>query len=501
MDASMMELELTSDYENAISQVGYGLFHYWLLLICGLGNANEAIAIICISFLLPAAECELKLTTPQKGWLTIIMFVGMMFGGYFGGAISDLYGRRNILVWCLLFNGFFIIIMSLSTTYHFLLAAILFVGIGLGSSVPIIWAYFTEFQPKAMRGTALCYLSSFWMIGNISVSILGRIIIPDSSSIKDLHSRWSLQGWRLFVALCSIPSFVVAFALLFLPKSPKFLMMEKKNGQALRVLKIIHSTNCGTKNKPFTLDLSNTESSTEPEMKKSVYYAMILMSRNTSRLLHFPFRNVFCAIVLIVFSLCFGYYGLWMWLPEIFKRMEHNLSNDVGICDLPSPSPITSFSKDDCTHSLDSEIFTEEIFVALFNIPGHLIAILFMDKVGRRLFLMTGMIFSGLSVFAVWLVTTKWSCLLLSSLFGMLTTLSHSALGVLGMEVFPTDLRGTACGVSQIAARLGAILGNLVFGQLVDSRCSVPVLMVATFLVLGGLFSQVMPDLTRMPLL
>ena len=55
---------------------GNGRFHILLVLVCGLANASDAVEVLCISFLLPSAECELKLTTSDKGWLSAIMFIG-----------------------------------------------------------------------------------------------------------------------------------------------------------------------------------------------------------------------------------------------------------------------------------------------------------------------------------------------------------------------------------------------------------------------------------------
>jgi len=68
------------DYDSALELAGYGRFHYWLAFICGWANASDAIEILCISFLLPSAECDLELTPARKGWLSAILFVGMMIG-------------------------------------------------------------------------------------------------------------------------------------------------------------------------------------------------------------------------------------------------------------------------------------------------------------------------------------------------------------------------------------------------------------------------------------
>ena len=52
-----------------------------------------------------------------------------------------------------------------------------------------------------------------------------------------------------------------------------------------------------------------------------------------------------------------------------------------------------------------------------------------------------------------------------------------------GVELFPTHLRSTAMAVTLVAARLGAILGNTVFGLFLEVQCAVPIIMVAALLV------------------
>ena len=93
------------DYETAISKAGYGKFHWILLMVCGWANASDAIEVICISFLLPSAQCDLKLTSGDKGWLSAILFVGMMIGGYVWGTLGDSMGRKKILINAMFVNA------------------------------------------------------------------------------------------------------------------------------------------------------------------------------------------------------------------------------------------------------------------------------------------------------------------------------------------------------------------------------------------------------------
>lgn len=55
---------------------GFGLFHWLLLVICGWANASDAMEILCVSFLLPTARCDLLLSTSDMGLLTASIFLG-----------------------------------------------------------------------------------------------------------------------------------------------------------------------------------------------------------------------------------------------------------------------------------------------------------------------------------------------------------------------------------------------------------------------------------------
>ena len=55
---------------------GFGLFHWLLLVVCGWANASDAIEILCVSFLLPTARCDLLLRSSDMGLLTASIFLG-----------------------------------------------------------------------------------------------------------------------------------------------------------------------------------------------------------------------------------------------------------------------------------------------------------------------------------------------------------------------------------------------------------------------------------------
>ena len=47
-----------------------------LILLCGWAVSSDAIEVLSVSFMLPSAQCDLELTSADKGWLNAIIFVG-----------------------------------------------------------------------------------------------------------------------------------------------------------------------------------------------------------------------------------------------------------------------------------------------------------------------------------------------------------------------------------------------------------------------------------------
>ena len=64
-------------------------------------------------------------------------------------------------------------------------------------------------------------------------------------------------------------------------------------------------------------------------------------------------------------------------------------------------------------------------------------------------------------------------------------------------ELFPTKLRSTARGVQFVAGRLGAIMGNILFGLAIDLNCLIPLLTISSLLILSGFLSFKLPESSK----
>ncbi|XP_019617403.1 PREDICTED: synaptic vesicle glycoprotein 2C-like [Branchiostoma belcheri] len=494
-------------YEEAIAATGYGRFQYWLLFVCGWANASDAIEILCVSFLLPSATCDLKLTTTDKGWLSGVIFAGMMIGGYVWGALADVQGRRKVLMLSLLVNGLFGLASSMANSFLLFLFFRFLSGVGVGGSIPVVFAYYCEFQPKSKRGTMLSVLAASWMFGNIIAAGLAWLVIPRTYLQFSLGTMM-YDSWRVFVALCTIPSLTAALLLTCMPESPKFLMEMGKEKEALRVLSRVHKMNTANGKTPRQYSVRQLEVATKKDDDKAPHLrgktawrvrcaevgaTFRVIVNQTVELVKPPLTSRTIVMMIIMFSICFGYYGLWLWLPELFKRIDLYggspcLESHKGVNGSAPPVPLN----ETCLPSED--VYFEGFLTAVSNLPGNIFATVLMHKLGAKILLSGSLFFSGVSVFLFWFVSSKTQSLIASCAFGGISVICFNSLDVLGAELYPTHLRSTAMGIQTGMGRIAAILGNVVFGLLVDTHCAIPLLMVASLLVIGGLAAIKLPN-------
>ncbi|XP_076589114.1 synaptic vesicle glycoprotein 2B [Chaetodon auriga] len=483
-------------YEEAVEQAGFGLFHWLLLVVCGWANASDAVEILCVSFLLPTARCDLLLSSSDMGLLTASIFLGMMVGGYMWGYMADQKGRRRVLVVSLTVNGVFGGLASVAPWFWLFLLLRFISGIGVGGSIPVIFSYFSEFMPRLRRGAMISALATFWMAGNILAAGLAWLVIPRTWAHFSLG--WlDFQSWRLFVVLCSVPSLTSALLFrLLMPESPKFLMEAAREKEAIHVFRVMFELNTWGKGKDFPeirlcvssqkrndVQETRTRGSRRGRLVRILKKAVVPIKQ----MFKGPLKSRSFILLIIFYCISFGYYGLWMWFPELFERMEEGGSPCANVS-LPSP-----LHNQSC-YPVKTAVYMEGFIIAASNLPGNIFTILMMDSTGGKALLSFSLLVSSLSIFLIYVVQTKVQSLILSCVFSGVSVITWNALDVVGTELYPTQLRSSSLGFFTGVGRVAAIMANVVFGKLVDTNCAVPVLLVSALLLTAGLVAPLLPQ-------
>jgi len=74
---------------------------------------------------------------------------------------------------------------------------------------------------------------------------LAWLIVPQSWSIVLWDGAFVYNSWRIYLSLCGISTLMGSICISFFPESPKFLMTQNRNEDALEVFKKIYSMNTG----------------------------------------------------------------------------------------------------------------------------------------------------------------------------------------------------------------------------------------------------------------
>lgn len=110
------------------SLAGFGKFNYILIFIAGIIITATSFETLGISFVFPVAECDLELTTQNKGVLSGITSIGIIVSSYPWGFLADRKGRKCVIVPTLILSFISSLLSSLSTSFGMLVVCRFFSG-------------------------------------------------------------------------------------------------------------------------------------------------------------------------------------------------------------------------------------------------------------------------------------------------------------------------------------------------------------------------------------
>uniref|UniRef100_A0A1A8ETI5 Synaptic vesicle glycoprotein 2C n=1 Tax=Nothobranchius korthausae TaxID=1143690 RepID=A0A1A8ETI5_9TELE len=332
------EEELAQQYELIMQECGHGRFQWQLFFVLGLALMSDGVEVFVVGFVLPSAETDMCVPNSGAGWLGSIVYLGMMFGAFFWGGLSDKVGRKQCLLISMSVNGFFAFLSSFVQGYSMFLFCRMVSGFGIGGAVPIVFSYFAEVLAREKRGEHLSWLCMFWMIGGIYASAMAWAIIPHYGWSFSMGSAYQFHSWRVFVVVCALPCVSAVVALTFMPESPRFFLETGKHDEAWMVLKHIHDTNMRARGEPervFTVNrikvpkqldelVEMQNESANPVLK--VLFKIKAELRGIwstfMRCFNHPVKDNTTKLAAVWFTLSFGYYGLSVWFPDVIKHLQ-----------------------------------------------------------------------------------------------------------------------------------------------------------------------------------
>ena len=212
-----------SQTETAIHTQVRSSFLWRVSFIAGLGGILYGFDMGIIAAALIFVRESFSLGTRMEEIVVSVVLVGAMAGALMGGSIADRIGRRTTLLW----GGAIFLAGSLlapaSPNVLTLIVARALLGVAVGFTSVTAPVYVSELAPPQSRGM---------LIGLYQFALTVGIVLAD------LAGYWlaSQHAWRLMFGLGAIPAALFVLLLLILPESPRWLYAHDRIAEAQSVL-------------------------------------------------------------------------------------------------------------------------------------------------------------------------------------------------------------------------------------------------------------------------
>jgi len=211
----------------------------WLIVvIAAIGFAFDSYVLLMLPLIVRPALIELLHVPPTSpainDWVGIIFYVPAVAGGIFGllgGYLTDLLGRRRVLVWSILLYAFSALASGYSTTVLWLLfwRCGTFVGVCVEFVAAVAWLSELFPNPK-QREAVVGYTQVVGSFGGVMVTAAYYLVVTYGEHLPAVLGGH--EAWRYTLMSGVIPAIPLMLIRPFLPESPTW--REKKRAGTLK---------------------------------------------------------------------------------------------------------------------------------------------------------------------------------------------------------------------------------------------------------------------------
>lgn len=363
------------------------------------------------------------LSTFMQELVVSIVLVGAMAGALTGGAVADRIGRRATLVWA---GAIFIagsILAPLAPNVLTLIVARAIIGVGIGFTSVTAPVYVSELAPPQSRGMLIGLYQLALTIGIALANVVGYWLAAE-------------QGWRAMFGLACVPTVLFLLAVMTVPESPRWLVAQNREHEAISVLRG-YTDEAGARQ--FLHDIQEG--------------LRVRMERSWKTLFSPAVRgSLFIAVGLTVLQQVTGINTIIYYGPHIFELAGS------------------------ASHA--NAIFAT-LVVAVMNVLATVVAILLVDRMGRKPLLYIGVTGMALSLFALSFGFSQRAALGNSlgvvAIACLLVYIASFAVSlgaivwILVSEVFPLRVRGRGVAAATLGSGISNFLVSLTFLSLINT--------------------------------
>lgn len=388
---------------TSVEDVPLNRFHKLLTIRSAGGSFIDGYVLSIIGVCMLQMSTALSLNSFWQGMIAASALIGIFFGGFIGGALTDRFGRKRVF-----FVGPTLFLLCSLAQYWVESAEMLFVlrfmvGMAVGIEYPVATSLLVEFLPRKYRGPRLATLTILWFAGAACAYLVGDFVLRSGGE----------DAWRLVLASTSIVAAILFALRIGTPESPRWLLSKGRAAEAEAIIKQVYGRSFSLKNLPE-----------QPKVKTLSVWSLLHSGYGKRMLFVTAFWT--CSVIPV--------FAVYAFAPKVLAAL--NLKGDWA-----------SFGS---------------VAITLLFVVGCIIATRLINSVGRRSVLIHSFLLSGLALLGLGYFHAG-SEMLILALFGAYALFIGGA-QVLQLvypnELFPTEIRACAVGVGTSLSRVGAAVGT-----------------------------------------
>ena len=441
---------VTPSVSHLLDEAPRSKFHRRTVVVSGVGFFTDAYDLFVIGTVATIVAVQWHLSTVETSWVTGSAILGAFVGALVFGRIADVLGRKSVYLGVAVIMMVGAIASAFAPGFVWLVIARFVLGLGIGGDYPVSAVLMSEYSNRNDRGRLVGMVFSMQALGLIVGPLVGLILLQSGIS----HD----MAWRLMLGLGALPAAGVIYLRSKMPESPRF--KAQVQGQSKQASEDLATFSGGVVEAPMTAAHSVDRMGIGQFLRNRKMIALLIGTAGSW------------------FLFDYAYYGNTLSLPAILKEVSPHASLETKL------------------------LWTLGLFV-LFAVPGYILAVLTMDRVGhRRLqFIGFGMMaaaFLTLAAFAH-LTTLVVPFLLIFGLSYFFVQFGpNMTTFVLPSEVFPVSMRTTGHGIAAGVGKLGAFVGVFLVPQLQKQYGLRGMLTIAGIAaILGFALTSVLPEPAR----
>ncbi|KAM4618082.1 solute carrier family 22 member 20-like [Discoglossus pictus] len=382
--------------------------------------------------------CDLR---PMRQMAQSVYMVGVLLGGAIFGGLSDKFGRRTILIWSYLQMSVAGTLVAFLPNFPCYVIFRLISGMTFSSVLLNTLCLMLEWMPVKGRTLAGTFIGYVFTSGQMVLSGLA----------------YAIRDWRWLQFSVTAPFYFFFVYSWFLQESGRWLILNGRTDQALTNLRRVARMNGqNTEGLKLTNEQIIAEMQHEISSRKSSHSLLDLVRTP-------GMRRITGCLMMVWFSTSFAYYGLAMDLQKF------------GI-----------------------SVYLVQFCFGVIDVPAKLVAALTMSFVGRRVTQAMFLILAGTMIIANIFVPLEMRVLrtALAALGKGCCASAFMCAYLYSGELFPTEIRQTGMGFSDVNARVGSVVAPVI--HLIGDHIPIlPAIIFGTAPILSGIIASCLLTETR----